>query len=336
VEEKPKEEREEKEGKEEKGGKDLLREFEENPYNPEKQKPEEVVRLFYTHDIPIIPVVTRRGLLVGILKKDDVVSELSDIERVKNQKIDQFITRLAKKLPLDDILPYIGAHKEFVTIDIFGEVRGMWTRLDLFAACESPRSSMSAEEDLEKNKEKQVMEWLIYLILEHIPRAIYAVNEKGKTIFYNSNFEELYEGRKGKEVEIGAVEESLKNPQKNEFFSRKKEGKEIYFYNKEMKFYYEKVPLVSNEKTVGYLYYCDRDMNEEPGVILPGVNIKGLSLGEILEAVERGLIVDSLNEHGHDVGKAAGDLKATRPQILSKIKKFGISIDGGAGRKGKK
>ncbi len=313
-----------------------LREFEENPYNPEKQKPEEVVRLFYSNNIPIIPVVTRNGLLVGILKKEDVVAELSDIERAKNQKIDQFITRLAKKMPLDDILPYMSAHKEFVTIDIFGEVRGTWSRLDLFAACESPRALKSSDDDIEQQKEKQVMEWLIYLILEHIPRAVYAVNEKGKTIFYNSRFEDLFQGRTGKEVEIGIVEESLKNPEKNAFFSRKKKGEEIYFYNKEMKFYYEKVPLVSEDKTVGYLYYCDRDMNEEPGVILPGVNIKGLSLVKILEAVERGVIVDSITQHGHDLAAAAKDLGISHAVLSGKIKKFGILVKGGGAGRAKK
>src|SRR3990172_6812169 len=144
--------------------------FEENPFNPENRRPEDIVRLFYSRNVPIIPVVSKRGMLIGILKKEDVVAELSDIDRVAKMKVDEFVTRLAAKLPLDELLPY-GQIKEFIVINIFGEEQGRWSRLQLFTASEIPeRAAAAAEREAGQQKEEQVLEGMIYLILEHIPR----------------------------------------------------------------------------------------------------------------------------------------------------------------------
>ena len=61
----------------------------------------------------------KRGILLGILSKEKVISELSDIERVNRQKIDDFITKVLRKMTLDDLLPLVGNIKEFVVINLF-------------------------------------------------------------------------------------------------------------------------------------------------------------------------------------------------------------------------
>ncbi|HON80198.1 MAG TPA: CBS domain-containing protein, partial [Spirochaetota bacterium] len=77
----------------EKNNKEPLKEFNENPYDPGKTKPEDIMRIFFVNNVPIIPVTSKSGLLIGILRKEDLVSELSDIERVRQQKTDQFISK---------------------------------------------------------------------------------------------------------------------------------------------------------------------------------------------------------------------------------------------------
>jgi len=224
-------------------GKGELREFRENPYDPEAKKPEDVVRIFYMNNVPLVPVVSHRGILLGILKKDDVVAELSDIERASKRSIDTFITALARKMPLDEVLPYVSDIREFVTINLFGEIQGNWSRLQLLAACESPRGADSIAADASQDREKQAMEWMIYLILEHIPRALYALNERGGTIFYNSHFEDLYETTLGREVDTAFVEKSIGDSEKNEVHTREDGSNEPYFYNRDMRIYYEKIPM---------------------------------------------------------------------------------------------
>ena len=236
---------------------ELLKQFEENPYDPDSKGPEEIVRLFYMNDVSILPVVSRRGTLLGILTKDSVISELSDIARANDLKVDKFITRLARKISLDDLLPYVGNVKEFVVINLFGEIYGKWSRIELFSACEQGKDSREIKKEVEKQQEDQILEWMIYHILEHIPRALYAVNETGKTIFYNSHFEELFEKQMKRDVDIKFIEGSLGNKVRNTFFYKKGGNKEMYFFNKDMNFYYEKVPLVSNKKKSGFLIFCD-------------------------------------------------------------------------------
>ena len=193
-----------------------LREFSENPFDVDSRRPEDVVRLFYIHDVPIIPVISKRGVLIGILRKESVISELSDIERVEKLKIDEFITRLAVKMNFDDLLQY-GKIREFVVINIFGEVQGTWSRLQLFASCDSGK--ISSHDEVKKQQEDQLLEWMIYHILEHIPRALYALNENGKTVFYNSLFEEIYEEKLKSEVDLSHAEKLFTGPSINELFS---------------------------------------------------------------------------------------------------------------------
>ncbi len=303
--------------------KDYL-EFEENPYNTEKKGPEEIVRLFYTNDVPMLPVVSKRGTLFGILLKDKVISELSDLERVGKQKIDEFIMKIAKKMTLDELLPFAGNIKEFVVINLFGEVFGTWSRLDLFAACEKAKGKTDQGE-VQKQKEDQVLEWMIYLVLEHIPRALYAVNQKGKTIFYNSLFEDVFTDRTGKEVNTGFVEKSFADPDQNEFYYKNK--KDIYFLNKTMNIAYERIPLVSDGKDVGYLMFVDSGLNETSVSVFPGIDVNTMPLNEIIQSVERSVLVESIRQNKGNLNEIAKRLKISKNLLAKKIESHGIHIN---------
>lgn len=296
------------------------REFTENPFDHQNRRPEDVVRLFYIHDVPIIPVISKRGVLIGVLRKESVISELSDIERVEKLKIDEFITRLAVKMNFDDLLQY-GKIREFVVINIFGELQGRWNRLQLFASCDNVKIAHH-DDEIKKQQEDQVLEWMIYHILEHIPRALYALNEKGKTIFYNSLFEDMYTEKCNSEVDVDNFEKIISDPAKNELYSGINQD-DLYFYNSDLDFFYEKIPMVSSGKKSGFLIFCDNKAPGDKEFKIPGVDLREKSLAEILEAVERHLIVDSIRNSGN-LDAAAEKLRLTKQALASKIKKYGI------------
>jgi len=298
------------------------KEFTENPFDHQNARPEDVVRLFYIHDVPIIPVVSKRGMLLGILKKQSIISELSDIERVEKLKIDEFITRNAVKMSFDDLLPF-GKLREFVVINIFGEVQGKWSRIQLFTACDTLKG-INQDNEVKKQQEDQVLDWMIYLILEHIPRALYAINEKNKTIFYNSHFEELHIEKYGTEVNVGKMEKLFSDPMKNELFSNADEN-DISFHNNELDIFYEKVPLISNEKKSGFLIFCNKKSSGSDALQIPGVDLREKSLQEIVEAFERHIIVEAIQK-GKNLDESAEKLKLTRQMLNSKIKKFSIEV----------
>jgi hypothetical protein len=310
-------------------------EFEENPYNPESKGPEEIVRLFYLNNVPVLPVVSKRGLLLGILTKENVISELSDIERVGKQKIDAFVMKILKKISLDELLPVAGNVKEFPVINLFGEVYGKWSRLELFSACEKSttrhtgeagQAGDSPDNEAQKHRDEQILEWMIYLVLEHIPRGLYALNDKGKTIFFNSHFEDIFNKIDGKEVDAKFVETSLSDQKRNDFFYKDKDRKDIYFYNKDMNFYYEKIPLVSDDKNVGYLIFVDKSLGEKSAPAFPGPEMEAMPLNEMLESVERSIIVDSLRQNGNNVKETAKSLKLAVKALSNKIEKHGIKM----------
>ncbi len=298
------------------------KEFTENPYNHQNARPEDVVRLFYVHDVPIIPVVSKRGVLLGILKKQTIIGELSDIERVEKLKIDEFITRNAVKMSFDDLIPF-GKIREFVVINIFGELQGTWSRIQLFTACDTSKAP-GHDGELKKQQEDQVLDWMIYLILEHIPRGLYAINEKGRTIFYNSHFEDLYVEKFGSDVDVSKMEKLFSDPLKNELFSSADEN-DLSFHNNELDIFYERVPLISSEKKSGFLFFCDKKSSGSEELRVPGVDLRDKSLLEIVESVERHLVVDAIRK-GKNLDDSAEMLKLTRQGLNSKIKKFSIEI----------
>ncbi len=315
--------------------KDELKSFEENPYDPGKSRPEDVMRIFFVNNVPVIPVVSKTGALVGILKKDDMVSELSDIERARKQKTDQFISKLIKKVTLDDLLPYVSKTKSFVVINVFGEVQGEWSRLELLEATEKESRKAPSAHEIEKQREAQVLEWIIYLILEHIPRALYAINQNGKTIFYNSHFEELYSRAMKGEIDINFVEKSINDSAKNDFFYRHN-NEEMFFYNRDMDFYYEKVPLTNKTEKLGFLIFCETtDKNQFP--LMPGdAKFSKGSLTDKLSFFERMIIVESLQSHEFDLNASCKQLQLTKQNLLKKIEKYDIEYVDVSGSRKKK
>ncbi len=303
--------------------KEEILELIENPYSPDGKKPEDVVRLFYTNNVPIIPVISKRGILLGVMRKDDVVSELSDIERVEKLKIDKFITKLARKITFDEMLQY-GKIREFVTINLFGEIQEKWSRIQLFTACENirPSDGDKKEDSPVEHHDNQALEWMIYLILEHIPRPLYALNEDNKTIFYNSHFEDVYKMVFNKDVDAEFVEKSFKNARKNDLVSGVSED-DIHFYNKDMNIFYEKIPMSSKGNKTGFLIYCNRDHEVSGASKIAGVKVKGLPLADMLYTVERQFIVDTINDFDN-LADTAKNLKITKQALQAKIKKFNI------------
>jgi len=300
------------------------REIKENPHDPDNVRPEDVVRLFYVHNVPIIPVVSKNNMLVGVLRKEDLISELSDIERVEKLKIDAFITKITRKMSFEDLLQY-GKIKEFVVVNIFGVTQGTWPRLQLFASAEAPGKSAAIKHEVVQQKEEQVLDWLIYLILEHIPRPLYAVNKDGRTIFYNSHFEDFYTKTFDSEVNTEFVEKSLKDVNKNEMKTGK-DGDDIKFFNKALSMNYEKVPLKGKGENVGFLIFCSNKAEISTGLELPGVDIRGMSLEKMMNAIERQLIVDAVQDH-QKVDDAARSLKIPKNSLMNKIKKFNIKLN---------
>lgn len=305
---------------------ELLKEFNENPYDPERKTPADVMRIFFMKNVPIVPVVSRRKVLIGIITREDITSEMSDIDRFSTVKIDRFVTKIAKKLSFDELLPYVSKEKEFNVINIFGEIQGTWSRLELLAACENVQlGGTDPDEEAQKQKEEQVMEWMIYLILEHIPRALYAMNSEGRTIFYNSYFEDILEKNSTDgEYSIEDVEKALSLPSQNDFFFRDDDKKDIFFHNKKFDFYYEKVPMMSNGKEVGYLIYCTSSNAAPSGFesLIP----EDAKLSEKKDAFERLVIVNALQENSLDIKKTAKKLGLGQKILSTKMKKFDINL----------
>jgi len=152
------------------------------------------------------------------------------------------------------------------------------------------------------------------------------LNEAGKTIFYNSHFEEKYRKVMKKEVDIRIVEKTFKNPDKNELITAKRGG-DIHFYNKDLKLYYERVPMISKNKKMGYLIFCGAETDDAREMKPYGADMKGKSLGEMLSTLEKQILADALKNYG-DAALAAESLRLSKKMFTTRVLKFGIKMKG--------
>jgi len=129
----------------------------------------------------------------------------------------------------------------------------------------------------------------------------------------------------GSEVDVSKMEKLFSDPLKNELFSSADEN-DLSFHNNELDIFYERVPLISSEKKSGFLFFCDKKSPGLEELRVPGVDLRGKSLPEILESIERHIVVDAIRKC-ENLNESAEMLKLTRPGLNSKIKKFSIEIN---------
>jgi len=226
-------------------------------------------------------------------------------------------------------LPLVVNVKELIAIDLFGEVQGRWSRLDLFMAAEGHYTKNEKEkgkEEKEAQSKDTVIEWLIYMVLEHIPRALYAVNSNGKTIFFNGHFEEMYQNAfpESTDVDIAKVESILMDSSYNDIYTSYV-YKRQFFYNKELKAYYERVPLKSENKTVGYLFMFERDITKQD-LLVPDIISDTDGIDELLSRAERSILVQALTQSSYDITQAAKMLHISVADIKKRIKHYDITL----------
>lgn len=302
--------------------KELLREFEENPFDASKRTAEDVMRVFYQFNVPMVPVMSRRNTLLGVITKDDITSEMSDIARYSSRPVDDFVTKLARKLPLEELLPYLSMANEFVTINIFGEVQGRLSRAELMASCEG-KDGVCTETEIDESRERQAFDWMIYTILEYIPRALYAVNTQGKTIFFNGHFEEVYRRAFHEhEVDHEMVERVLADNSLNEYIRRDSNTGCSIYRNSDLGVQYEKVPMLSNGNPMGFLIY----FGDPEGLGSVKTVKAGHTLAEYQSLAERECIVDSIHRNHSDLNAAAKELDISRQTLMKKIDQHRIKI----------
>lgn len=299
--------------------KELL-EYENNPFDTDGRRASDIMRIFYQENLPLVPVVSRQNVLLGVITKERLTAAMSDIENFELVKIDRFITSIAEKLSFEDLLPMVRHAREFSVINIFGECTGSWSRIDLLEASDTTRMHRTTEaQEIQEHKDEQKLEWMIYMILEHIPRALYAVNTQGKTLFYNGYFEEKICDCTGwADIEIETLEELFKNTEVNDFI-RVPETGEYCFYNEQLSLYYEKQPMKNNGQDVGYLIYCPRHVPGETA----DTGSSG-TLAQQLEETERSIIVEALRRAAGDESAVARNLGITKATLTKKMKKLDI------------
>lgn len=292
-----------------------------------------------------LPVVSSTGELVGLLSKDRVQRELSDLggKREEYTEIPDSILDLELH---ESILQYFKESNLIPVIGLDGEKKESWDKPRFLAAFTKLDSKKQKDPKLEevhhkidKQKEKQEsIHWFMELILSHFPDGLLATDVNGNSIFYNESFEEKILTKSIFKDSIQTAEkylfnlsrELIANYLKNHDLNLKSESEiaELTTTVSGLNSLIRVVTLRKDKKVVGFLYHFSQMKDilggpsgaESPRLGLDLALQKKLPLEKILEETESFYILETLRKNQKNISHSANDLGIPRTTLQNRIK----------------
>ncbi|XDD48181.1 helix-turn-helix domain-containing protein [Leptospira sp. WS39.C2] len=296
-----------------------------------------------------IPVVDEKGELVGLLSKERVHRELSDLgkERVD---LDQIPIEILETELNESVILYFKETSLIPVIGIDGEKKDNWDKPRFLAAFTKLESKQirdpkldSIESKLEKKKENlDSVQWFMELILSHFPDGLFATDVTGGTIFYNESFERDILTKSLFNDSIETAEKYLHNLNREVLASYLKEhdlslGKEadtnvLTTMLPDLLSQVRIITLKKEKKVVGFLYHfvssvsslgAGKTKSEFPDLDLAFSS--KLPLETILTEMEAHYIHKSLQRNSQNISHAASELGIPRTTLQNRIRFLNLS-----------
>lgn len=292
-----------------------------------------------------LPVVSSTGELVGLLSKDRVQRELSDLggKREEYEEIPEFILDLDLH---ESILQYFKEANLIPVIGLDGEKRESWDKPRFLAAFTKLDSKKQKDPKLEeihnkidKQKEKQEsIHWFMEMILSHFPDGLLATDVNGNSVFYNESFEEKILTKSIFKDSIQTAEkylfnlsrELIANYLKDHDLNLKSDSEiaELTTTVASLNSFIRVVTLRKDKKVVGFLYHFSevkeillgQTGGDSPRLGLDLALQKKLPLEKILEETESFYILETLRKNQKNISHSANDLGIPRTTLQNRIK----------------
>ncbi|TGL10212.1 PAS domain-containing protein [Leptospira levettii] len=296
-----------------------------------------------------IPVISEKGELVGLLSKERVHRELSDLGK-EREDLDQIPLEILETELNESILLYFKETSLIPVIGIDGEKKDNWDKPRFLAAFTKLESKQvrdpkldGIESKLEKKKENvDSVQWFMELILSHFPDGLFATDVTGGTIFYNESFERDILTKSLFDDSIETAEKYLHNLNREVLASYLKEhdlslGKEadtnvLTTMLPDLQSQVRIITLKKEKKVVGFLYHfvsshvgfgVGKTKSEFPDLDM--AFFSKLPLETVLAEMEAHYIHKSLQRNSQNISHAASELGIPRTTLQNRIRFLNLS-----------
>ncbi|TGM47939.1 transcriptional regulator [Leptospira biflexa] len=291
-----------------------------------------------------IPVTNEKGDLVGLLSKDRVHRELSDLGK-EREDLDQIPIDILETELNESVILYFKETSLIPVIGLDGEKKETWDKPRFLAAFTKLESKQirdpkldSIETKLEKKKENlDSIQWFMELILSHFPDGLIATDVTGGTIFYNESFEKDILTKSLFDDSIETAEKYLHNLNREVLASYLKEhdlsmGKEadtnvLTTMLPDLQSQVRIITLKKEKKVVGFLYHFARSVggfgNGKGKSEFPDLDLafhSKLPLETVLAEMEAHYIHKSLQRNSQNISHAASELGIPRTTLQNRIR----------------
>ncbi|MDF3818298.1 helix-turn-helix domain-containing protein [Leptospira sp. 96542] len=297
-----------------------------------------------------LPVVSETGELLGLLSKDRVHRELSDLgaERTDYESIPTEILELELS---PNLLLFFKESQEIPVIGHLGERVDYWdkprflaafTKLD--AKTNRDPNLTSIQTKIEKQKEsKDTIHWFMEMILSHFPDGLFATDVSGNSIFYNESFETKILPKPALGDSLKKAEDYLRDLNREVFANYLKEHdldltKETNISSLQtpvfaLDMFLRIITLRKDKKIVGFLYHFTElgdgvKKHHKTGIRFPSLEDAFLAkfpLEKVLEEMESAYIHESLKKNQNNISHAASELGIPRTTLQNRIKYLNLN-----------
>ncbi|MCW7493845.1 transcriptional regulator [Leptospira sp. 2 VSF19] len=305
---------------------------------------ESLYRHFLLTKATHLPVISDEGELLGLLSKDRVHRELSDLGR-EREELDEIPLEILETELHENLILYFKESTLIPVIGLDGEKKDNWDKprfLAAFSKLDSVNNRDPKLEEIESKLEKKKenadsVQWFMELILSHFPDGLLATDVGGSTVFYNETFENDILTKSLFRDSLQLAEKYLHNLNREVLATYLKDhdltlGKDadtsvLHTNITDLRANLRIITLKKEKKVVGFLYHFSPSSFANPSGAgnseFPNMDeafVSKLPLETVLEEMEAHYIHKSLKRNSNNISHTATELGVPRTTLQNRIR----------------
>ncbi|MBI40100.1 MAG: hypothetical protein CMF59_10900 [Leptospiraceae bacterium] len=296
-------------------------------------RPLEIIRFFYSTSLDHIPLVRDLdGQLEGYLSRELLNRELSDLDRAQADYESVPETWVRQDIDREELLK-LSSQCPVPVVNRAGQKKTDWQDTELLrnaSELKERRAQESADAAEVISPEPETSDqWFARLVLAAIPHPILATDLNGHALFYNEGFQQRVLERDFFHKNLALAESyflELTRGLLARVYSEGPHPTDLLFASiPELSISVEITTIHREQQISGYLYiFQDPELSGIPHEVLSRLE-RGMSLDEIMEELEAGIIASMLRRNGQNVSHASQALRINRSTLQNKIKRLKVN-----------
>ena len=283
----------------------------------------DILRVFYRTGAAFLPVVDG-DTLVGIIGRDALTARASDASRAE-QEFDRVPDELLLPEPFEpDVFSAIGSVRHCTVVSPDGQSSQIETSR-ILAMIPAKKREAAPKPHVRPGSPEEVNLWLSRLLLASVPNPLYAMDLKGKTLFYNGAFETSVISHQAFRS-VARCEKAILELSRQllaESIARGQENQPMRGMLRETGTAFWMVTLVDAGRVAGYLFAFERPLILEQE-LFERMSVQGMD--HAMDGLEKGVLLHALGQTEYNISRTAELLQTRRTTLQSRMKRLRLPL----------